>query len=92
MNKFTRALVNNPTVIIADEPTGDLDTENAETILNLLNDINENQEKTIVIVTHDESLITEKMRVIHIDDGKILNLQNDNNLDIGFNNPIIPES
>ncbi len=89
---IARALVNNPSVLIADEPTGDLDTENAETILDLLKDINENQGKTIVMVTHDESLITEKMRVIYIDDGKLVKMKNDNSLDFRSNKQIISQS
>ena len=50
-----RALVNNPDVIIANEPTGDLDSENAAMIIELLLEINENG-KSIIMVTHDESL------------------------------------
>ncbi len=67
---IARALANEPQVIIADEPTGDLDTENAETIIQLLLEVNA-QGKTIIMVTHDESLITDRMRVLHLVDGKI---------------------
>lgn len=68
---IARALANNPRVIIADEPTGDLDSENAEEIIELLLEINK-QGTTIVMVTHDEELITENMRVLNLVDGRIL--------------------
>ncbi|UCG04409.1 MAG: ABC transporter ATP-binding protein [Candidatus Heimdallarchaeota archaeon] len=67
---IARALTNEPQVIIADEPTGDLDSENAEEIINLLLSVNK-QGTTIVMVTHDESLLTEDMRILHLIDGKI---------------------
>ncbi len=68
---IARALTNDPKVIIADEPSGDLDSENAGKILKLLADINQNQGKTIIMVTHDESLLTENMKVIYIEDGNV---------------------
>lgn len=67
---IARALANDPKVIIADEPTGDLDSENATLIIELLSDINK-QGKTIIIVTHDESLLTKEMRVLTLIDGRI---------------------
>ncbi len=67
---IARALANDPKVIIADEPTGDLDSENAEAIIQLLLKIN-SEGKTIIMVTHDESLLTEEMRILHLVDGKI---------------------
>jgi putative ABC transport system ATP-binding protein len=69
---IARALANDPRVIIADEPTGDLDSENAKQIIDLLLNIN-NQGTTIVMVTHDESLLTEKMSILSLIDGKIVN-------------------
>ncbi|MFX0065198.1 MAG: ABC transporter ATP-binding protein [Candidatus Hermodarchaeota archaeon] len=68
---IARALANDPEVIIADEPTGDLDSEHAEEIINLLLEINQTQQKTIVMVTHDESLIAETMILLEIVDGKL---------------------
>jgi len=65
-----RALANDPKVIIADEPTGDLDSEHAAAIIELLLEINKNG-KTIIMVTHDESLLTEEMRVLYLIDGRI---------------------
>ena len=67
---IARALANNPDVIIADEPTGDLDSENAEAVINLLLKINK-QQKTIIMVTHDDSLLTDEMHIIQLVDGQI---------------------
>jgi len=69
---IARSLANDPSVIIADEPTGDLDTENARSILGLLYEVNREEKKTIIMVTHDESLISEESRVIQLVDGKII--------------------
>ncbi|MHA2244860.1 MAG: ABC transporter ATP-binding protein [Candidatus Hodarchaeales archaeon] len=67
---IARALANDPQVIIADEPTGDLDSENANEIVKILLGIRE-KGKTIIMVSHDESLLTEDMRILHLVDGKI---------------------
>lgn len=67
---IARALANDPKVIIADEPTGDLDSEHAAAIIKLLLEINQNG-KTIIMVTHDETLLTEEMRVLYLIDGRI---------------------
>lgn len=67
---IARALANDPRVIIADEPTGELDSENAAAIVELLLDINE-KKKTIIMVTHDETLLTEEMRILNLIDGRI---------------------
>ena len=69
---IARALANDPEVIIADEPTGDLDSEHAEQIINLLLEINQTHQKTIVMVTHDESLVTDTMLLIELVDGQLL--------------------
>ena len=67
---IARSLANNPLVIIADEPTGDLDSENANEIIEILLAIQQ-EGKTIVMVTHDESLLTDNMKILHLVDGKI---------------------
>ena len=67
---IARALANDPKVIIADEPTGDLDSEHAVAIIKLLLEINKNG-KTIIMVTHDETLITKDMRILYLVDGRI---------------------
>ncbi len=67
---IARALANDPEVVIADEPTGDLDSENATEVIKLLSNIHK-QGKTIIMVTHDDSLLTDEMRIIQLVDGKI---------------------
>ncbi|MGM8139312.1 ATP-binding cassette domain-containing protein [Enterococcus italicus] len=66
---IARALVNDPVLIMADEPTGALDTETSRDIMELLTDLNQ-KGKTIVMVTHDEDLKKYATRVIHMKDGR----------------------
>jgi putative ABC transport system ATP-binding protein len=67
-----RAIANNPKVIFADEPTGNLDSATGEKVEKLLFDLNKKQGITLIIVTHDESLAKKCDRQIHIKDGKIV--------------------
>lgn len=67
-----RAIANNPKVIFADEPTGNLDSATGEKVENLLFDLNKKQGITLIIVTHDESLAKKCDRQIRIKDGKIV--------------------
>lgn len=69
---IARALVNRPSVVLADEPTGTLDTRNRDEIYRLLSDVRERFGQTIVIVTHDERLAEQTDRKIVMSDGKIL--------------------
>ena len=69
-----RALVNNPAVILADEPSGSLDTKNKSELHQLFFDLRDQFGQTFVIVTHDESLATLTDRTIHLKDGEIENL------------------
>lgn len=69
---IARALVNRPSVVLADEPTGNLDTRNRDEIYRLLSDVRERFGQTIVIVTHDERLAEQTDRKIIMSDGKIL--------------------
>lgn len=66
-----RALVNNPALMLADEPTGNLDSENSKEIISLLRQFNKELNQTVIIITHDEKIANSADRVITIEDGKI---------------------
>ena len=66
-----RALINDPRVILADEPSGSLDSHNREELYRLFFDLRSSTGKTFIIVTHDESLALNSDRIIHMADGRI---------------------
>ena len=66
-----RALMNAPAVVLADEPTGNLDFKNSKEIVDLLKISNEKYGQTLIVITHDESIALQADRIISIDDGKI---------------------
>lgn len=68
---ISRALVNNPKIILADEPTGNLDSKSGEAIMNIFNELNE-QGKTVIVVTHSEEIANRARRIIRLRDGKII--------------------
>lgn len=68
-----RALVNQPKVILADEPTGNLDKKSGESLYSLLLDLNRKLKQTLIIVTHNENMTSQASRVIEMDDGKVGN-------------------
>lgn len=69
---IARALANDPQIILADEPTGDLDSKKAQEILELLIKLNKELGKTMVVVTHDHSLLRSGMRLLRMDSGHIV--------------------
>lgn len=66
-----RALISNPAIILADEPTGNLDSQNSEEIMSLLKLFNKTFNQTLIIITHDERIALQADRIISIEDGKI---------------------
>ncbi len=66
-----RALMNHPALLLADEPTGNLDTENSKEIISLLRKFNKEDKQTVIIITHDERIALSADRVITIEDGRI---------------------
>ncbi len=69
---IARALVNDPAIVWGDEPTGDLDTENADAIMELIIGLNQKHQQTFVIVTHAPDIAARCHRIIHMRDGKIV--------------------
>jgi lipoprotein-releasing system ATP-binding protein len=69
---LARALINRPQLLLCDEPTGNLDSENGKKILQLLIELNQSQKITIVMVTHDQEIASSASRVMHLKDGLIL--------------------
>ncbi|MGL5767205.1 MAG: ABC transporter ATP-binding protein [Sarcina sp.] len=69
---IARALINNPKIILADEPTGNLDSKTTDDIYDLLRDINKKFKTTFVIITHDQKIANKADRVITVGDGKII--------------------
>ena len=66
---IARALINNPAIILADEPTGNLDTASGHEIMQLLLSLNREQGTTLIIVTHDSDVAANSQRIVHIRDG-----------------------
>lgn len=67
-----RALMNSPAVLLADEPTGNLDRKNSQEIIELLKMTNRKYDQTVIIITHDENIALQADRIINIEDGKII--------------------
>lgn len=70
---IARALAGNPRIMLADEPTANLDSKTAEEIINLLVDLNQKEHCTIVVATHDPAIVRKAQTVLTIQDGKIVN-------------------
>jgi putative ABC transport system ATP-binding protein len=69
---IARALVNNPTLILADEPTGNLDTKTGNMVLETFQRLHKEQGRTIVLITHEPDIAEHAERIIHIRDGDIV--------------------
>ena len=70
---IARAVINNPAILLADEPTGNLDSENSQMVLDMLQGLNEQYNQTIVMITHESSAASIARRILDMKDGKILN-------------------
>ena len=68
---IARALANNPTFILADEPTGNLDSKNGKNIMDIVKKLNKD-DITIIIVTHDPKVARQAQRIVRMSDGKIM--------------------
>jgi ABC-type lipoprotein export system ATPase subunit len=66
-----RALINNPVLMLADEPTGNLDSKNSQEIVSLLTMFNKTYKQTLLVITHDERIALQANRIISIEDGRI---------------------
>lgn len=77
---IARSLANGPSVVLADEPTGNLDSENAHLVLDLIMRLQQEQGRTLVLVTHDPSIAERASRTLLMKDGRILSVKNAANL------------
>ncbi len=69
---IARALINNPIIIMGDEPTGNLDSKNAETVFNIFKELSEKEKLSLLVVTHDEDFAKKTNRIIQMEDGNII--------------------
>jgi ABC-type lipoprotein export system ATPase subunit len=69
---IARALINDPAIVFADEPTGNLDTANGDAIMELMAEMVREKQKTLVVVTHDQDLASRGDRIVHIRDGHLV--------------------
>jgi putative ABC transport system ATP-binding protein len=69
---IARAVINHPAIILADEPTGSLDSRNSRIVLRMLRELNEKMKQTIVMITHDPEAAATAGRIVEIKDGQIL--------------------
>ena len=69
---IARAMINNPAIILADEPTGALDSKTGHMVMDLFHKLHEEQGKTIVLITHSQELAAETQRIVTIRDGNVI--------------------
>jgi putative ABC transport system ATP-binding protein len=72
---IARALVNNPDIILADEPVGNLDSKSSHIVMSILKDLNEIDKKTVILVTHDPAHLEFGDKIVHMRDGKIVKIE-----------------
>ncbi|TSE06562.1 MULTISPECIES: ABC transporter ATP-binding protein [Aquimarina] len=70
---IARALINNPTIIMGDEPTGNLDSQNSDNVFNIFKQLSEEQGLSLLVVTHDQDFADKTDRIIQMGDGRIIN-------------------
>lgn len=70
---LARAVINRPSILLADEPTGNLDSDNSQMVLQMLQDLNRQYKQTIVMITHDPDAASMASRILEMRDGRILN-------------------
>lgn len=68
---IARALSNDPVILLADEPTGNLDSKNSKNIYSLLRELNETLDQTILVITHEHNFASKADKIIEIEDGRI---------------------
>jgi putative ABC transport system ATP-binding protein len=73
---IARALINNPPIILADEPIGNLDTKSAQIVLDILYELNEKDKRTVILVTHEPRILSYAHRVVYMQDGRVLKVVN----------------
>ncbi len=69
---IARAIVNEPAILLADEPTGNLDSQNSVAVLKLLKDLNQRLGQTILMITHDHEAAAYADRIVHMRDGQVI--------------------
>lgn len=72
---IARALINNPEIILADEPTGNLDSNSGKQIMDMLTQFHKKQKKTIILITHDVDLVNYSEKTIYLKDGEVINVK-----------------
>jgi len=69
---IARALINSPSIIMGDEPTGNLDSKNADTVFDIFKELSEENHLSLLVVTHDQDFANRTDRIIHMEDGQII--------------------
>ena len=69
---IARALINDPSIIIGDEPTGNLDSKNVDNVFNIFKELSDEQHLSLLIVTYDQGFADQTDRIIHMEDGRII--------------------